>query len=54
MEDFENIWKIMNLMLEERKEISITKDSIAEELEKGEYCLVGKIHVDRTINRDFI
>lgn len=54
MEELEDIWQRLNLTSEDGEEINVAKDKLEKEIKKEDYCVVGKIHMDRAIGQDVI
>lgn len=52
MDILEEKWKRLQLIEEEHKEMIIDDRKVFEKNTKGLYSLVGKIHVERNINKE--
>lgn len=54
MEELEWIWQRLNLTSDEVEEIKVADEKLEEEIQKGDHCLVRKIHMERSIKRDVL
>lgn len=54
MEVIEELWNKLQLIEEEEADIEITVEEVESVRKKGDLCLIGKLWVDRVINKGVI
>lgn len=54
MDGMEDLWAKLQLSKTEETTVEITNEDVEEVRQKGEFCLVGKIWMDRTIGKPVI
>lgn len=54
MENLESRWQQLLLSSDEDYDILVDEQSLTKSLKKGETCLIGKLHMERPINKKII
>lgn len=54
METLADKWQQLSLSTEEDSEIVVEEKTLLEGIRRGENCLVGKLHSNRTIKKEVI